>query len=53
MNIMHNKMKKNLLRNYITQRTENDVTQRVSKCQLISQAKLDKFQSQCDSKCSK
>jgi len=41
------------LRNHITQRTENNVTQRVSKYQLISQPKLDKFQLQCYSKRSK
>jgi len=52
MNIMQIKWK-SLLRNYATPRTENDVTQRVSKYQLISRPKLDKFQSQCYSKCSK
>jgi len=53
MNIIHNKMVK-----FITQlrgAVENDATRtsEVSKYQLISQPKLNKFQLQCYSRCSK
>ena len=55
MNIMHSKTVKFI--NAITSHDarENDATQtsEVSKYQIISQYKLDKFQLQCYSKCSK
>jgi len=55
MNIMHNKTEKFITQlRHATHGEHREVSKyQLSKYQLISQPKLDKFQSQCYSKCSK